>query len=319
MKNIITCLMVITSSILTAQITGIPDASFEQWLINASIDSDGIVNGQILTSDAEEVTEIYIDGSLAFPNITDFTGLEDFASLERLEIFFTDITELDVTHNLQLKELRCGSNFISEIDLSANSLLEIIDISTGGDVGPWNVIQKLDLSSNPNIHMVKASDCTDLEVINLRNGANNENMEINLNIFPGPGPDIDPTEIYNNVCIEIDNGESAQNNQLPYSEWEISHHHVSYQLLEDCTLGNKEIKNYGLMLYPNPASNIVTVSNITPIKEITIFDSIGRTVLQKKCNENNTITLDISSLQAGNYIVKVGTAEGSATEKLITI
>ncbi|SEI00636.1 hypothetical protein SAMN02927937_02688, partial [Paenimyroides aquimaris] len=41
------------SFITRAQVTLIPDATFEQLLVNMNIDSDGIINGQILTSDAQ--------------------------------------------------------------------------------------------------------------------------------------------------------------------------------------------------------------------------------------------------------------------------
>ncbi len=319
MKNLLAAfLIMIISNNITAQITVIPDANFEEWLIDHNIDSDGIINGQILTSDTEGVTELNIEGWDEWSDIADLTGIQDFTDLERLSISYTEITALDVTHNLQLRELRCGSNLIADIDLSSNPLLEIIDISTGGDVGPWNVIQKLDLSSNPNIHTIIAADCSDLEVIDLRNGANNPNMLINIGIFPGPGPDIDPAAIYNNVCIEIDDVDLAQNGQLPYSEWEIVHYHVSYQLLEDCILGVKESRSLSLRLYPNPANDIVTIANTTSIEEITIYDYMGRMVLQQKCS-GDTVPVNISSLQAGSYIIKVTTASGTATRKLVAI
>jgi len=44
----------------TAQITLIPDPKFEQFLIDKGIDSDGIINGQILTADALSVTKMHI-------------------------------------------------------------------------------------------------------------------------------------------------------------------------------------------------------------------------------------------------------------------
>ena len=40
------------SSATYAQTTAIPDANFEQKLITLGVDSDGLVNGQILNSDA---------------------------------------------------------------------------------------------------------------------------------------------------------------------------------------------------------------------------------------------------------------------------
>ncbi|MGE4347393.1 MAG: T9SS C-terminal target domain-containing protein, partial [Flavobacteriaceae bacterium] len=59
MKNILYLLFFIAVSYkVTSQITYIPDQGFEQTLISLNIDSDGIVNGQVLTSDIENITEL---------------------------------------------------------------------------------------------------------------------------------------------------------------------------------------------------------------------------------------------------------------------
>ena len=46
--------LLITAQFL-AQTTSIPDANFEQYLIQANIDSDGVINGEVLTSDISEI------------------------------------------------------------------------------------------------------------------------------------------------------------------------------------------------------------------------------------------------------------------------
>ena len=83
MKNILYIFFFIAVSYkATAQITYIPDPLFEQELITQNIDSDGIVNGQILTSDALAVTSLtlYYVGSSTGQYINDLTGLEDFTN-----------------------------------------------------------------------------------------------------------------------------------------------------------------------------------------------------------------------------------------------
>jgi len=40
-------------------------------------------------------------------------------------------------------------------------------------------------------------------------------------------PDYDPNETYNTVCIEVDDGYLAQNNQFPYSKWDIKKNHTA--------------------------------------------------------------------------------------------
>src|SRR5690606_9383356 len=81
-----------------AQYTLIPDSFFEQELIYQNIDSDGVVNGQVLTSDIENVTELIMEDGYGIENLT---GIQDFTNLEKLVILYSELTELDVSQNLQ--------------------------------------------------------------------------------------------------------------------------------------------------------------------------------------------------------------------------
>src|SRR5690606_16320875 len=121
MKNILYFLFFIAVSYkATSQITYIPDSAFEQALINLDIDSDGIINGQVLTSDVENVTEL----ELVYL-ITDLTGIQDFTSLEILSLDHNfELTSIDLSNNSQLKVLNVSQNSLTELDLSNNILLE---------------------------------------------------------------------------------------------------------------------------------------------------------------------------------------------------
>lgn len=89
-----------------AQITNIPDPIFEQALIDLGIDSDGIVNEQVITSDVESVVIL----NLNHKGIQDITGLQDFAALEILDATGNELTTLDIDNNIQLRELYCSSD-----------------------------------------------------------------------------------------------------------------------------------------------------------------------------------------------------------------
>ena len=84
---------------LNAQITNIPDPNFEQALIDLGIDSDGTVNGQVLTSDVDTITILIIRNK----NISDLTGIEDFIALESLDITGNQLTSFLISENLELK------------------------------------------------------------------------------------------------------------------------------------------------------------------------------------------------------------------------
>ena len=79
---------------------------------------------------------------------------------------------------------------------------------------------------------------------------------------------------------------------------------------------NQETSIEGLSFYPNPVSNgkIYITSKLSLDKEITIFDVLGKKVLQTVLNSRE---LNISALSPGVYIIKIKEGEATATRKLI--
>lgn len=65
-------------------------------------------------------------------------------------------------------------------------------------------------------------------------------------------------------------------------------------------ISSNEIK---AIIYPNPASNEITISSNQLIKEIAIINLLGQTVINKTTN-NKEIPIDVSQLPAGIYIAK---------------
>jgi hypothetical protein len=72
----------------------------------------------------------------------------------------------------------------------------------------------------------------------------------------------------------------------------------------------------GLSFYPNPVSNgkIYITSKFSLDKEITIFDVLGKKVLQTILNAKE---LNIGTLSPGVYIIKIKEGDATATRKLI--
>ena len=67
-----------------AQYTAIPDSNFEQALINFGVDSEGTLDGQILTADAESETSLTVVNQ----NITDLTGIDAFINLTAINVSY---------------------------------------------------------------------------------------------------------------------------------------------------------------------------------------------------------------------------------------
>ena len=69
-------------------------------------------------------------------------------------------------------------------------------------------------------------------------------------------------------------------------------------------------------VYPNPASDIVTVQSSFKIREIEIHNALGQVVLRKQGSQNIE-TIDVSNLQSGAYIVRIKTQKGFANKKIL--
>jgi hypothetical protein len=72
----------------------------------------------------------------------------------------------------------------------------------------------------------------------------------------------------------------------------------------------------GLNFYPNPVSNgkIFITSKLSLTKEVTIYDVLGKIVLQATLTSKE---LNVSSLSPGVYMIKIKEGEATATRKLI--
>lgn len=81
------------------------------------------------------------------------------------------------------------------------------------------------------------------------------------------------------------------------------------------TLGvtDEVAKNTNISIYPNPATDFVSIKSESKINNVEVFDVSGRKV-QVKLNDNK---LDVRNLNSGTYLITIETKEGKTTEKFI--
>jgi Zn-dependent metalloprotease len=72
-----------------------------------------------------------------------------------------------------------------------------------------------------------------------------------------------------------------------------------------------------IAVYPNPAHNNISITAPEPIKNISVVDMIGKTILSHQPENETSVSLDVSLLPAGVYFVKVSAGESSKLVKLI--
>ena len=76
------------------------------------------------------------------------------------------------------------------------------------------------------------------------------------------------------------------------------------RIFENTTLSTVDFENNSFSFYPNPAKDVVNFSSTTTIENIAFYNVLGQEVLIKQINSKE-ITVDVSSLVSGTYIVKL--------------
>lgn len=67
---------------------------------------------------------------------------------------------------------------------------------------------------------------------------------------------------------------------------------------------NENMLTQQVNLYPNPATNLVTLSNLTIGQNINIINTLGVSIFNSKTN-NSTMTIDVNAFASGMYFVQI--------------
>lgn len=72
-------------------------------------------------------------------------------------------------------------------------------------------------------------------------------------------------------------------------------------------------------LYPNPATNIVNITNSENmlVNQITVYDVTGKHLSTQTFNNEAEIQLNVENLASGTYMLHIQTNEGTAVKKLV--
>lgn len=190
-------LLLLVSFTTMAQTIAIPDTNFEQALIDANIDSNGL-NGNILESEAQAVINL----SLNNKNINDLTGIEGFVNLTTLVVSNNNLQSIDLSANTLIEYLDFSNNELLNLDLTFNTALTNIlataNALTNIDVSnclsltslivPFNNLESIDVSNNTQLQTLYCHS-NGLSTLNVTNNVNlevlycydNDLIELNVN------------------------------------------------------------------------------------------------------------------------------------------
>ena len=96
----------------------------------------------------------------------------------------------------------------------------------------------------------------------------------------------------------------------------VPNYSILINLVVDTSLSNEEINMLDMKIYPNPVNgNYVTIQTpVNGVKYVEVFDITGKRLINTSLSVD---TLEVSSLSAGMYLVKVTVEGQSKTSKLV--
>ncbi len=216
MKTFFTLLFLFFLSIFSySQDLYIPDAVFLNKLINQGVDTNG--DGIIQLSEALAVTTLNVNSTQSNDKIEDMEGIQYFTNLTQLRCTSNLITTLDVTALTNLELLHCTSNQITSLNISGLSQLTTL----------WaqgNALPHIDLSGLDNIWWIWVNnnnlsqiDLTGLNTLEAIWIANNQLSNIDFT----PTPNLNYIDVSGNFLTEIEVNHltelgilDCQNNQI---------------------------------------------------------------------------------------------------------
>ena len=288
MKTFLKILIPITfcySSMCFSQYTVIPDTAFEQFLINQSIDTDGLLNGQVATSDINSIISL----TLTNTTIHNLTGIQGFTAIESLIINeMPYLINLDLSQNIHLKQFHCeGTYYVNNFDFSSNLALEDLALR-------YNSINQLNISNNVNLTSLYCGSCglSNLNVsnnINLTNLFCSHNELTSLNVFNNVN--LRNLICYNNYLTSL----NVTNNSLLEILW-FDNNDVSFiDVSQNTTLKQLVFRNNNIVSVDLANNNLLEtlISNNNPIESLNINNNPNLKSIS--CATNNITSINLNN------------------------
>jgi len=260
--------------------TAIPDANFENKLIDLKIDTDG-KNGKVLTENITTVKTLDISAS----NIVNLTGIEDFTALEILNCKNNQILYLDLSKNLSLNSLDCSNNKLVSLDLK-NGKNTLLNKNTSSFI------------NNANLKCIQV----DAEAYSNTNWANLKDASANYNTLCNAFVAIPDSNFENKLIalgVDIDgkNGKVLTSSISSLTTLDVSSSTISnltgiegFVALKELNISSNNLK--GVDLTKNTA---LTSLNAKSNQLLNLDLSKNTALSQADCSSNNLFSLNLKN------------------------
>ena len=340
MKKLYTLLIVVLSFECNAQIVNIPDANFKDKLLNYTPAIDTNADGEIQTSEALQVSELYLNDS----DISNLTGIEAFANLNFLYCDNNHLTDLPIDNLTNLITLSCNENNLTSLNVT--NLTQLAGLACY-----YNSITSLDTASLLNLMMLECSS-NQLTELDLSNATKLSRVSANSNLFtaldfshfiPTPGNSVTSYNLSNNpnlVSVNIKNGaplETMQPGFLLYPFYVHNCNNLQYVCADDinlerlsvytefnpniqlntyCTLTTDTFEDQTISIIPNPVKDKLHITAKQNITSIELFDVQGR-LIETHIATGTNADFNVADNASGIYFIKIYTQQGVKVEKII--
>jgi hypothetical protein len=92
--------------------------------------------------------------------------------------------------------------------------------------------------------------------------------------------------------------------------------HLNSIFITDVSGTHNNLTSLGLTLAPNPTTGVVQLSGVQKHAQVTVLDLMGRTLRSLTVTEASS-KIDLKGLTKGTYLVRIETAHGAATERIV--
>lgn len=301
--RLIPFVFILFTTFINAQNVYFPDPIFRSFMLG-QYDINTNRDDEISVAEAEAFTGDLVAISDYF---SDFTGIEAFVNLTGFNFSSVKITSLDISALKALKVLHCGHTQLENLDLSKNTALTNIYIFHNSQLTNLNIseckslkliscytnkkLQSLDVSKNIALTTLFCFD-NQLSSLNLKNG--NNSLLSTMQSYGNP----------NLTCILVDDVNYANS-----ANWQKDAQ-SSYSM--NCSLSVNDTNKREVMLYPNPAKDLINFSE--ELSNVKISDVSGKTIKQI----NTTVkSIDVSRFAKGIYVISGTLRSGEVITKKI--
>jgi Leucine-rich repeat (LRR) protein len=270
--------------------TLIPDTTFENYLIAQGIDSQGIANGRVLTSDIQNIVSLDMQNL----GITNLSGIDDFISLQTLNVNNNGLVTVDLSANIALTSLSIQSNLLSSVNITQNINLITLNIAENSN------LSTIDVSQNTQLEIFTAYLCN-LQSLDLSTNSNLEELTIYRN-------SITALDVTSNPNLKYINAEFMTLSSLDISQNPF----LENLFLTSTVLNSLDVSNNPLLIALLLGSNNLTSLDISNLPDLNTLYVDNNNLTELSVRQNQL--LNIFDAQNNNdltciEVIDVNTAE----------